>query len=58
LITRLAQTGKSILLISSEMNEIFALSDRILVMRQGTISAELHRRETTAEEVLKYAMPN
>ena len=32
-------------MISSEMNEIMALSDRILVMRQGTISAELDPRE-------------
>ena len=45
-------------MISSEMNEILALSDRILVMRQGAISAELNTGETTAEEILKYAMPN
>jgi ABC-type sugar transport system ATPase subunit len=58
LIARLAQAGKGILMISSEMNEILALSDRILVMRQGTISAELDPRKTTAEEILKYAMPS
>ena len=58
LIAQLAQAGKGILMISSEMNEILALSDRILVMRQGTISAEMDPRETTAEEILKCAMPN
>ena len=57
-IARLAQAGKGIFMISSEMNEILALSHRILVMRQGTISAEMNPRETTAEEILKYAMPS
>ncbi len=58
LIARFAQAGKGVLMISSEMNEILALSDRILVMRQGTIAAEMDPRQTNAEEILKYAMPN
>ena len=41
LISRLASEGKAILLVSSEMNEILALSDRILVIREGTVAAEL-----------------
>jgi ABC-type sugar transport system ATPase subunit len=57
LIAKFAQEGKGILMISSEMNEILSLSDRILVMRQGSISAELDPRATNAEEILKHAMP-
>jgi inositol transport system ATP-binding protein len=57
LISRLAQQGKAILLVSSEMNEILALSDRILVIREGAIAAELAASRTTPEEILAYAMP-
>jgi ABC-type sugar transport system ATPase subunit len=58
LIAKFARAGKAVLMISSEMNEILSLSDRILVMRQGVVSAELDPRQTNAEEILKHAMPN
>jgi ABC-type sugar transport system ATPase subunit len=58
LIGRLAAEGMAILLISSEMNEILALSDRIVIMREGEITAEVRRGRTTPEEILRYAMPN
>ncbi|MDR3702964.1 MAG: sugar ABC transporter ATP-binding protein [Candidatus Sulfopaludibacter sp.] len=58
LIAGLAREGMAILLISSEMNEILSLSDRILVMREGAVSAELSPGRTTPEEILRYAMPN
>jgi ABC-type sugar transport system ATPase subunit len=45
-------------MVSSEMEEILSLSDRIVVMREGRISAELRPRETTPEEIMKHAMPN
>ncbi|MDE3164591.1 MAG: sugar ABC transporter ATP-binding protein, partial [Acidobacteriota bacterium] len=57
LISRLAGEGKAILLVSSEMNEILALSDRILVIRDGAIAAEVAARGATPEEILSYAMP-
>ncbi len=57
-IAGLAREGLAILLISSEMNEILSLSDRILVMREGAVSAELTPGRTTPEEILRYAMPN
>jgi len=58
LIARLAREGKAILLVSSEMNEILSLSDRVLVMRQGAAVAEVSPGESTPEEILAYAMPN
>jgi ABC-type sugar transport system ATPase subunit len=57
IITRLASEGKAVILVSSELPEILSLSDRILVMRQGMVAAELDPRHTTQEEILKYAMP-
>jgi ABC-type sugar transport system ATPase subunit len=58
IISRLAREGKAIILVSSELSEILALSDRILVLRAGTIAAELDPRQTTQEEILKWAMPD
>ena len=58
IITQLARDGKAIIMVSSELLEILSLSDRILVMREGAITAELDPRQTTQEEVLKYAMPD
>jgi ABC-type sugar transport system ATPase subunit len=57
LIARWAQSGKAVVLVSSELPELLSLSDRILVMRQGAITAQLEPSRTTAEEVLNYAMP-
>ena len=57
IVMELARQGKAILLISSELPELLALSDRLLVMRQGRLVAELNPSETTQEEILQYAMP-
>jgi len=57
LIAQLARQGKAILMASSELPEILSLSDRILVMREGTVTAELDARKTTQEEIMTRAMP-
>ena len=56
LIDDLAKQGIAILVISSEMPELLALSDRILVMAAGQVQAELSGAERTEEAILKYAM--
>ena len=56
LIRRQVERGLAVVLISSELPEILAMSDRILVMRRGTIAAELSRGEATAERVLALAL--
>lgn len=56
LIRRLAADGLSVILASSELPELFSLSDRILVMRQGTVSAGLDPRTASQEEILRHAM--
>jgi inositol transport system ATP-binding protein len=57
IIAQLAREGKSIVLVSSELPEAMALSDRLLVMRQGVVAAELNPLRTTQEEILQNAMP-
>jgi ABC-type sugar transport system ATPase subunit len=56
LLQELASNGKAILLISSELSEILAISDRILVIKNGTIVKELVTTNTTEEEILTWAM--
>jgi ABC-type sugar transport system ATPase subunit len=57
LIHRLAQAGKAIVLVSSELPEILALSHRLLVMCQGRITAELDPRRASPDDILRHAMP-
>jgi rhamnose transport system ATP-binding protein len=56
LIDELAATGMAIILISSDLPEVLAMSDRILVMREGRQMAVFHHREATQERVLSAAM--
>ena len=57
LIDDLAKKGVAIIVISSELNELIALSDRILVMRQGEVAGELKELDRTSERVLEIALP-
>jgi len=52
----LLRQGKSIIMISSDMPELLAMSDRIIVMRDGNASALLGRDEINQETVLKHAI--
>ncbi|WP_158626133.1 sugar ABC transporter ATP-binding protein [Arsenicitalea aurantiaca] len=54
-IRQLVDEGMSILLISSEMEEILRLSDRILVMRQGRIAATLQHSEADEASIMRAA---
>ena len=56
LIRQLVARGLAVLLISSELPEILAMSDRILVLSRGRVAAELTRSEATAERVLALAL--
>jgi inositol transport system ATP-binding protein len=55
LLNQLALRGVAILMISSELPEIIGMSDRVLVMRQGTIAGELDRAELTQERLMALA---
>ena len=55
-IRSLADLGKAVLLISSELPELLALADRVLVMRAGRIAGELSGDAFTAERVMALAV--
>jgi ribose transport system ATP-binding protein len=52
LMERLASQGVAILVISSEMQEVLGIADRILVMHDGEISGELYHKEQFSEEAV------
>ena len=56
IVNRLADRGTAVVLISSELPEVLALSDRVAVMREGTIAAVLPRGEATADRVMEIAL--
>lgn len=54
LMEEMAREGKAILMVSSELPELLQVADRILVMREGSVVAELPR-STTQEEIMHHA---
>jgi ABC-type sugar transport system ATPase subunit len=54
-VNELAEAGAAIIMVSSDLPELLGMADRILVMRRGRLVAELDAKQTTQEEVLKYA---
>lgn len=52
----LARGGAGIIMISSDMPEVLNMSDRILVVRNGGIAGQLHRKEATQESILRLAV--
>jgi len=55
LLGKLAEEGKAILFISSELPELFGIADRILVMRRGRLVGNVNPKEITQEEVMHLA---
>jgi ribose transport system ATP-binding protein len=57
LILGLAGDGMGIIVVSSEMPELLAVADRILVLCEGRLTAALNRAEATEDNILKAAIP-
>ena len=55
LLERLAEQGIGIIVISSDLPEVLAVADRILVIREGRVNGELSRAEATQERVMHAA---
>lgn len=55
-IRSLAAEGKSVIVISSEMQEVIGLADRVLVMREGRIGGELQGADISEEQIVRLAM--
>ncbi|MDE3066683.1 MAG: sugar ABC transporter ATP-binding protein [Verrucomicrobiota bacterium] len=58
IIGQLAEQGKTILMVSSELPEILGLCDRVVVLCHGRINGEFERRQFDPERILKAAMGN
>ncbi|MBQ3455202.1 MAG: sugar ABC transporter ATP-binding protein, partial [Synergistaceae bacterium] len=56
LINGMVEQGKSVIMISSEMPELLGMCDRIYVMNEGKILAELNAKEATQEIIMGYIL--
>ena len=55
LIIDLANRGKTVLMVSSEMPELLGVCDRILVMSGGRLAGEVDAKTTSQEEIMRLA---
>mgnify|MGYP001264852878 CR=1 FL=1 len=58
IIREFADSGKAVIVISSELVELLAVSDRLLVMHQGEVRKQLRRQQIRNEEELQHAIQN
>ena len=56
ILDRLVNEGKCVIIITSEMPELLAMSDRIMVMFEGKVSGFLDSKDATQESVVQYAI--
>ena len=56
LIARLADEGKCVIVISSEMPELLGITDRIYVMNEGSFVAEMPTAEASQEKIMRAIM--
>jgi len=57
LIYKLAESGKAIILVSSELPEVLGISDRVIIMRDGQKVKELDRADVSEKRVIHFALP-
>jgi inositol transport system ATP-binding protein len=55
LMSKLAQEGKAIIMVSSELPEILGMSDRVLVMHEGRVGGIFDRKDATQENIMRAA---
>lgn len=55
LMNAMVQQGISIIMISSEMEELIGMSDRIIVMHEGKLAGELEKKDFSQNKILEYA---
>lgn len=55
LMSRLVEDGKSIIMVSSDMEELLGMSDRIIVLSEGRITGEVKKEEFSQEKILQLA---
>lgn len=55
IINELAERGVAILMISSELPEVIGMADRVVVMHEGRVAADLPKQELTQERIMHFA---
>ncbi len=58
LIRDLTEAGKAVLVVSSDLVEVIGLCDRVVVVREGRVTAEFSRAEATEEAIMRAAVPD
>ncbi len=58
LVNSLVESGKSVLMISSEMEEVLGMSDRIVVLQEGRVTGEMERKDFSQEAIMQFAAQN
>ncbi len=58
IIDELSKEGISIVCISSEMTEVLAIADRVIVMHEGVVTGELKNENLSQDTIMKYAFGN
>ncbi|PMS21668.1 L-arabinose ABC transporter ATP-binding protein AraG [Trinickia dabaoshanensis] len=53
----LAEAGRTVLLVSSDLAEVIGVADRIIVMKEGRIVGELPKAEASPDQLIKLALP-
>ena len=56
LMQKLVEDGIGVIMISSELPEIIGISDRVLIMREGSVSGVLEKKDYSEENILSYAI--
>lgn len=56
LINQLVASGKSVIMISSELPEIIGMSDRVIVIHEGRLAGELEREEFSQEKIMSFCV--
>jgi L-arabinose transport system ATP-binding protein len=53
----LAETGRSVIMVSSDLSEVIGVADRIIVMREGRIVGSVSKAEASPDAIIKLALP-
>ncbi|MBQ6370750.1 MAG: sugar ABC transporter ATP-binding protein, partial [Firmicutes bacterium] len=55
IIEKLAESGKAIVIVSSDLTEVLSVCQRVIIMHEGRITGELESEECTEEAIMQYA---
>lgn len=57
LLYELAEAGRTVIMVSSDLAEVIGVADRIIVMKEGRIAGSLLKADATPDELIKLALP-